>query len=346
MVGAVLQRSVDRTQLAKTAGIVSVLVVLVLAPMFLDPATMNLAVMTCINVLVAMGLSLLFGYAGQISLAQAQFMGLGAYTSAILATRYEVPFVASLIAAGAVPGIVAWLIGRPILRLRGYYLAMATVAIGGILAVLFEQLKDLTGGFNGIVGIPPASIGSRTFLEPADFYYVALVVALAATWFAWNLTRSRIGRALRAIRETETGAAVVGVDVSATKAVVFAISAVMAGLAGSLYAHYTLFISPETFTISQSVTFILILSIGGLGSIGGAVVGAILLTALPQWLRSFDRYDEVIYGCLVVLVIIFLPGGLWGAIRDSARAVARRVVPGDAPSTPQPEPATTTRRPS
>jgi branched-chain amino acid transport system permease protein len=299
-------------------------VLLVLAPMGLDPTSMNLMVLICINTLVAIGLSLLFGYAGQISLAQAQFMGLGAYTSAIMATRVGTPFIVSLVVAGIVPGIVAYVVGRPILRLKGYYLAMATVAIGGILATLFEQLKGLTGGFNGIVGIPRPALGNRQLITPSDYYYLVLIAAVLVTLFAWNLTRSRVGRAMRAIREAEVGASVIGVNVSAVKAAIFAFGAVTAGLAGSFYAHYTLFISPETFTISQSVSFILILAIGGMGSIGGAITGAILLTVLPQWLRRFGEYDNLIYGAMVIVVIMFLPSGLWGGLRDLTAWILRR----------------------
>jgi branched-chain amino acid transport system permease protein len=205
---------------------------------------------------------------------------------------------------------------------------MATVAIGGILAVLFEQLTSLTGGFNGIVGIMPPSIGSFSFNTPNSYYYLVLVVAVLAVLFSWNVTRSRVGRAMRALREAETGASVMGVNVPATKAMVFAFGAGLAGLAGSLYAHYTQFVSPETFTISQSVTFILILSIGGLGTLGGAVTGAILLTLLPQWLRSFGQYDNLIYGLVVIFVIMFLPVGVWGGLRAIAVWIFDRVTGG------------------
>lgn len=307
--------TVLRRRPVAVSGLLAMVVVLVLAPIILGPTTTNLLVLVCINVLAAVGLSLLFGYAGQISLAQAQLMGLGAYTSAILTTRAGFPVWLAIVAAAVVPGVVAYAVGRPILRLRGYYLAMATVAIGGILAVLFQQLTSVTGGFNGIVGIPSPSIGPLSLNQPETFYYLALVLAALAVLFAWNLTRSRMGRAMRAIRESETGAAVMGVNVPALKTVIFVMSAVMAGLAGSLYAHYTLFISPETFSISQSVTFVLILAIGGMGSLGGAVVGAILLTLLPQWLRAFGAYDNLIYGVLVVVVIMVLPGGIWGGLQ-------------------------------
>lgn len=312
---------------ARAGGAVVVLAVLALLPLVASSSQMNLLVLTCVNVIAAIGLSLLFGYAGQISLAQAELQGLGAYTSAILATRAGLPFWVALICAGLVPGVIAYAVGRPILRLRGYYLAMATVAIGGILDTLFEQLKGLTGGFNGIVGIPSPSLFGWALNDPNRYYYLVLVAALLVIAFAWNLTRSRVGRAMRAIRESETGAAVMGVDVPALKASIFALSGVLAGLSGSFYAHYALFISPETFTVSQSVTFILILAIGGVGSLGGAVVGAILLTVLPQWLRSFGEYDNVIYGFVVILVIMFLRTGLWGGLRSLWTAVSRRQRP-------------------
>jgi branched-chain amino acid transport system permease protein len=312
-------------RLGRVSGVGAALAVLLVLPYFMSPSETNLMVLICINVIAAVGLSLLFGYAGQISLAQAGIMGLGAYTSAILSTRAGLPFWLTLVCAGLVPGVLAYAIGRPILRLRGYYLAMATVAIGGILDTLFEQLNGLTGGFNGIVGIPSPSIGGWEFDQPGRYYYLALAAALLAVLFAWNLTRSRVGRAMRAIRETETGASVMGVNVPALKAGIFALSAVFAGLAGSLYAHYALFISPETFTVSQSVTLLLILAIGGVGSLGGAVIGAILLTMLPQWLRSFGEYDNVLYGALVVLVIMFLPTGIWGALRTLWGAASTRL---------------------
>jgi branched-chain amino acid transport system permease protein len=306
------------------------LAIVALVPLALGPSQLNLAVMICIDVVAVVGLSLLFGYTGQISLAQAQLMGMGAYTSAILTTKAGFPIWAAFICSGLVPGAIAYAIGRPILRLRGYYLAMATVAVGGIIVTLIQQLRGLTGGFDGIVGIPSPSIGGFRLDEPLHFYYAALVCALLAVLFAWNITRSRIGRAMRALRDTEQGAASVGVDVAALKSAIFALSAALAGLAGSLYAHYALFVSPETFTLSQSVTFVLILSIGGLGSIGGAVIGAALLTLLPEWLRSFGRYDNVIYGAVVVVIMVVMPGGVWGGLTRLWALVRQRLTPGAA----------------
>jgi branched-chain amino acid transport system permease protein len=201
---------------------------------------------------------------------------------------------------------------------------MATVAIGGILDTLFEQLKGLTGGFNGIVGIPSPAIGSYMLNTPGRYYYLVLAAAVLTVVFARNLTRSRVGRAMRAVRGSEAGASVMGVDVPALKAAIFGLSGILAGLSGCLYAHYALFISPETFTVSQSVTFLLILAIGGVGSLGGAVIGAILLTVLPQWLRSFGEFDNLLYGAVVILVIMFLPSGLWGGLERIRALVVRR----------------------
>jgi branched-chain amino acid transport system permease protein len=308
----------------RVSAAVVVAAALLAVPAFASSSQMNLVVLTCINIIAAVGLSLLFGYAGQISLAQAELQGLGAYATAILTTRAGFPFWVSLLCAGAVPGLLAYAIGRPILRLRGYYLAMATVAIGGILDTLFEQLKGLTGGFNGIVGIPSPAIGSYMLNTPGRYYYLVLAAAVLTVVFARNLTRSRVGRAMRAVRGSEAGASVMGVDVPALKAAIFGLSGILAGLSGCLYAHYALFISPETFTVSQSVTFLLILAIGGVGSLGGAVIGAILLTVLPQWLRSFGEFDNLLYGAVVILVIMFLPSGLWGGLERIRALIVRR----------------------
>lgn len=285
--------------------------IFVAAPLYFKGGyILNVLVFVGINTMLAVGLNLLLGFAGQISLGQAAFYGLGAYLSAILTTMHGVnPWLAMVIAALAV-GVLAFVIGFPILKLKGHYLAMATLGFGIIVYIVINEYVDLTGGPSGFSGIPNLSLGSFSFDSDMKNYYLIWGFALGIMLLAINLSRSRIGRALRAIHDSEVAAQVLGINARLLKVQIFTCSAMISSLAGSLYAHYITFISPSTFGFGFSVELLTIVVIGGLGSIYGSLLGAALITLLPEILRTFHDYDIIVYGALLMVMTIFLPGGL------------------------------------
>jgi len=283
---------------------------------------MNVLVFVGINTMLAVALNLLLGYAGQISLGHAGFFGIGAYLSGILTATYGWnPWLAMPLAALAV-GILAGLIGFPILKLKGHYLAMATLGLGIIIYIVFNETVDLTGGPSGFSGIPNLSVGSFVFNNDIRNYYLAWTFALAVVLFSVNLAGSRVGRALRAVHDSEVAARVMGVNARVLKVQVFALSAVISSLAGSLYAHTMTFVSPASFGFNFSVELLTMVVIGGLGSVYGSFLGAALLTLLPELLRGAQDYDIIIYGGLLMIMVMFMPGGLVRGIPDLFRRAA------------------------
>jgi len=299
------------------------------APLFLEGGyLMNVLVFVGINTMLAVGLNLLLGYAGQISLGQAAFFGLGAYISGVATTTYGMnPWTAMALAAVLV-GCVAFAIGFPILKLKGHYLAMATLGFGIIVYILFNETVELTGGPSGLIGIPAYSVSDFQFDSDTKNYYLVWGFTLVAILFTINLVNSRIGRALRAIHDSEVAARVMGVNARLLKVQIFTLSAIISSLAGSLYAHTMTFISPASFGFHFSVELLTMVVIGGLGSVYGSFLGAALLTLLPEFLRTFQDYDIIVYGLILLLMTMFMPGGLvrimalvtplWGKIKAGA----------------------------
>jgi branched-chain amino acid transport system permease protein len=284
---------------------------------------MNVLVFVGIHTMLAIGLNLLLGYAGQISLGHAGFFGLGAYLSGILTVTYTWnPWIAMPLAALFVGGL-AFLIGFPILKLKGHYLAMATLGLGIIIYIVFNETIDLTGGPSGLSGIPNLSIGTFAFDTDVKNYYLIWAVTLATVLLSLNLANSRVGRALRAVHDSEVAARVVGVNARLLKVQIFALSAVISSVAGSLYAHTMTFVSPASFGFNFSVELLTMVVIGGLGSIYGSFLGAALLTLLPEFLRAAHDYDIIIYGGLLMLMVMFMPGGLVRGIPDLFRRLIR-----------------------
>ncbi len=264
-----------------------------------------------LNGLVVIGLSLLMGYAGQVSLGHAAFYGLGAYTSGILTAKYGLSPLAALLAAQGVTLIAALLIGIPALRLKGHYLAMATLGFGIIVYVVFKELISLTGGPSGLVGIPPLQVAGFTFLESKQYYFLFVGVLLVSLLLALHLAHSPFGRALLALHDSEAATMALGYDTGRLKLIVFFLSAALAGLAGSLYAHFAMFISPMSFTFIHSVKFVTMVVVGGVASLWGALLGAVVLSLLPEVLTVFEDYDVLIFGTILVVIMIFLPEGLF-----------------------------------
>ena len=284
---------------------------------------LNVMVFVGINTMLAIALNLLLGYAGQISLGQAAFFGLGAYFSGVLTATYGWnPWLVMAVAALAVGGL-AFLIGFPILKLKGHYLAMATLGFGIIVYIVFNETVDITGGPSGLSGIPNLKAGKIAFDSDLKNYYLIWSFTLVCVLLSVNLTNSRIGRALRAIHDSEIAARVMGVNARLLKVQVFALSALISSLAGSLYAHTMTFVAPASFGFNFSVELLTMVVIGGLGSIYGSFLGAALLTLLPEFLRFMHDYDIIVYGLLLMLMTMFIPGGLARGIPAIVRKLRR-----------------------
>jgi ABC-type branched-subunit amino acid transport system ATPase component/ABC-type branched-subunit amino acid transport system permease subunit len=285
---------------------------------------MNLTNLAISFSIACLGLNIVLGYTGQLSLAQAAFWGVGAYTSAILTTRFGMPVWTGMIAAFFVAAFFGVVLGIPTLKLSGHYLAMATIGFGIILQLILINAIWLTGGSDGITKIPSPSIGPLELRDPNVFFYVAALSLLLLTWAAIRLKGSRVGRAFMAIRENEMAAETTGVDSTYYKIMAFALSAGYAGFGGWLFAHSgSHYISPDTFSFEQSVMLLAMAVLGGNGSAVGAIVGAVLLTLLPEVLRFLKDSYMMVYAAGIVVVMIFMPGGIAGLVR--AFAVSRRL---------------------
>jgi branched-chain amino acid transport system permease protein len=270
-----------------------------------------------IHTIVTVGLCLLMGYTGQVSLGQAAFFGIGAYVSAILSKTYGInPWLAMLVAA-MFTGAFAYVIGYPIFRLRGNYLAMATLGLGLIMWILFIELAQFTGGPEGMSGIPYLSIGGVVFDTTFRRYYLVWFFCLAILLISQNIVNSRSGRALRAIHGSESAAESIGINVTQFKVKILVLSAVYASLAGSLFVHHLRFISPQPFDFLASVKLVVMAVIGGLASVWGAIFGAGTTHILSdELLLRFGEWDIIIYGLILMLVMIFMPEGLFVKLKE------------------------------
>ncbi len=300
--------------------------------LFTGLAAQHLLVIIAINVILVASLDLLVGGAGLISLGHAAFMGVGAYTSALL-VKGGSPFVLGLAAAVAAAAIAGVIVGVPALRLKGHYFSVVTFIVGIIATILMTNLVDLTRGPMGLPGIPFVTLKVfgwehtfRSIVFKTGFYYIALGFAVLTLLLRWRVSRSRFGRSLAAIKGDENLAESVGIPTYRTKLAAFVLAAAVAGLAGSLYAHYTAFISPDSFTFVHSFDLFVMNLVGGAGTFLGPVVGPAFLTLLGSGLRGLSpALSHVIYGLLLIVVIVVLPYGLvGGAKRLVARVAGRR----------------------
>jgi branched-chain amino acid transport system permease protein len=269
-----------------------------------------------IYTLLVVGLNLLLGYAGQISLGHAAFFGLGAYTSGILTATYGVNPWLALVAGLVVSGTAAYLIGIPALKLKGYYLAMATLGFGIIIYIFLNEAHNLTGGPSGLHGIPSLTLGGFVLDTPRRLYLLIWIILGVILALSANLMNSRTGRAIRALHDSEAGAESLGVDTFRMKLKIFVWSALYASLAGSLYAHTLNFIAPSSFGFMFSIKLVTMVVLGGMASIWGSLLGAGVLTVLPEMLTVFHDFEAVIFGAILMVVMIFLPRGLVRGILD------------------------------
>ncbi len=298
------------------AGVLVLCIVIAVLPLVLPNSFyFDIAINAGIAAIVCVGLNLFIGYAGQISLGHAGFFALGAYSSAILSDTYSWPPLASLVAGLVLVAAVAFIVARPILRLKGHYLAMATLGMGIIISIVLNQEVNLTGGPDGV---PVSSFGflGWEISDELSWYWVVGVSLIISVWLALNLIDSAVGRALRAVHGSEVAAQVAGVDTTRYKTLVFVVSAVMAAYAGSLFAHYTGFLTPSEASFFRSIEFVTMVVLGGMASVFGSVIGATLLTILPQILTVFHDYEHAIFGLVMMLTMIFMPKGLVPSLRN------------------------------
>lgn len=285
-----------------------------------QPYWVHVAVMSLIYVLMALGLNIMAGSAGLISLGHAAFYAVGAYTSGLLATRLGLPFWVTLPVAGLAALVFGLVLGLPALRVRGHYLALVTIAFGIVVNLTITNLS-WTGGPNGVVNIPPPHLGGYSFNEPlrlggwslpfqANYYYLALLLVYLAVRLAVNLNRSPLGLTWNAIREDQIAAECYGIDLSAGKLLAFAVGSFLAGVAGAVYASLAGFISPESFAQTISTLVLSMVILGGLDSVPGVVAGAVLLTVIPEKFRVMDDYRLLLYGVVIILMLLFRPEGL------------------------------------
>jgi len=285
---------------------------LIIAIIIRNPYYIGILTFTGINIIITIGLSLLMGYTGQISLGQAAFFGIGAYTTGILTTRFAMPIILSLPLSLLLTIAVAFIVGIPTLRLRGHYLAMATLGMGEIVHIVFNELLSLTGGPSGFGNIPVISLFGCTLDTDIRYYIFVWAFVSCVLFLSLNIIHSRIGRALKAIHKEEQTALSLGVNTSKLKLYIFVLSAGYAALAGFLYAHYITFLSPGTFSLNFSVLLVTMVAVGGMEHVWGAIIGTVVLTVLPEYLRFFKDFDILIYGVILVAIMLLRPEGLYG----------------------------------
>ena len=292
-----------------------------LLPLVADTYMIRIFALATVSAIAVLGLQLIIGFTGQLSFGHAAFVGIGAYTAGVLSVSFKLPFIVTFPLAGIAAALTG-LIVAPVLRLSGHYLAIATLALGEIAFLLINNLKGITNGAYGLYGIPAPALGPLVFDTDGSFFVLATLVMYAVLIGMNRLTNSRFGRALVAVRENELAALASGVDPTRAKIQAFVIGTFCAGLSGALYAHYMAYISPESFTFVLSVEMVTMVVIGGLGSMVGGIIGAFVVVTMPEYLRWLADYRLVVYGGLLILFMMFLPGGLMDLVRRAVRAVA------------------------
>jgi branched-chain amino acid transport system permease protein len=322
-----------RSALTSLAGPALISVILLVGPAVLSPQHIDAGALCALYLVAGVGLHVLMGYTGQVSFGQGGFWAIGAYAVGVLTVRLDVPVVAAIVLSLIITGVCALLIGWPVTQLRGHYIAVATLALALIVVDLANNLEDLTGGNAGLSGIPTLELFGRPMVG-ADFYRLCWLVALVVLVIAANLSRSRTGRAFRSVGADESGSQALGVPSAAYRLRAFIFAAVLAGLGGALYAPYLGFLSPEAFSVELSALFIIVIIVGGMRSPYGALVGAVAVTALTQWLNSLTTRPDLparlapalstlCYGLLIFLVMRLSPSGVLPLIeRALARVVA------------------------
>lgn len=301
-----------------------IIVLLLTVPLYVSNYWVGLLTLCAISAIGAIGLNILTGFTGQISIGVGAFLGVGGYTTAILTSTYGLSFWISLPLAGIVTALVGGLFGIPSLRLKGLYLAIATLAAQVIITFIISRWDSVTGGTAGMVLNRP-TLGNFTFMSNASYYYLTIIILLLTVLYSVNLLRTRVGRAFLAIRDRDIAAQIMGINLFYYKVLAFILSSFFVGIAGALLAHYTMIVSPELYNIHVSIQYLAMILIGGLGSIFGSILGAVFITLLPVGLNSvvdiltvympefyqlFSAFKEFVFGLAIILFLIFEPGGL------------------------------------
>jgi len=302
--------TVRRVLASPYALVIAIALIVVVLPWFLPSNFyVRIATLVYINALAVLGLNLLMGFAGQVSLGHAAFFGLGAYAVAVGPTHLGIPSWIALIGGVLLSALIAFVVGRPILRLKGYYLAVATLGMGLLTAMMIANEVAWTGGPNGMP-VPRLVVFDWRVTGSQMWYWVSGASLVLGAWVAVNLIESPTGRAFRAIHDSETAARVLGIDIARYKLAAFVISAMYGTLAGAYVALFDGFVTPDTSSFIRSIEFVVMAVLGGLGSILGSIVGAAILIILPQLLTVFHDYEHIVLGLIMIVFMIFLPAGL------------------------------------
>lgn len=291
---------------------------LLILPLFMNSYFVDIMTLAGIYVILALGLNIVVGLAGLLNLGFVAFYGIGAYSYAILSTQADLSFWISLPIGIFLVAIAGVLLGVPALRLRGDYLAIVTLGFGEIIRLVLNNWDSVTGGPNGILHIGPPMIGPFIFREPIHYYYLIFIFVILTTIAIRRINNSRIGRAWVAIREDEVAAETMGIDTMKMKLLAFSFGAIWAGMGGVFFAGKMRFVSPESFTFFESVIILCMVILGGMGSIAGVILGAVILVILPEALRGFALYRMLALGAGLVLMMVFRPEGLLGGPRRRA----------------------------
>jgi branched-chain amino acid transport system permease protein len=289
--------------------IVFTLILICIPFFFQNDFYFEIAILALLNSMICIGLNLLMGYAGQVSLGHGAFAGLGAYISVVLASQFDFTPMTAIFISILFMSAFAFIVSKPILKLKGHYLAMATLGIGIIINIALNSEDEITGGADGM-GVPEFIVFGFTFEESYQWYILVAVLLVITIWAFNNLIQSPFGRLLRSIHDSEKAAGSVGINVPHYKSYVFVISVVIATIAGSLYAFFSGYISPEEASFSHSIELVVMVVLGGLGRIYGAVFGAVILTVLPQLLTALEEYETLVFGLIIIFVMIFMPKGV------------------------------------
>ncbi|WP_171904645.1 branched-chain amino acid ABC transporter permease [Sporolituus thermophilus] len=298
---------------------------------------LHIAILSLINALLALGLNVIAGYTGQLSLAQAAFFGIGSYTTALLMLQQKISFWLAAPLGIACATLIAILIGIPTLRLKGPYFVISTLGFGEIVRLILLNWESVTRGPNGLPGIPapdPISLGFTVlaFDTKVAAYYLNLTVLLLVLVVYSNTINSRVGRALRAIRNDQIAAEVMGINLTFYKVLAFAGGAALSGLAGALYAGYIRFISPDTFTLGEAINILVMMVLGGMGTIIGPILGSVIITYLLETMRILADYRLIIYGLLMFIIILYLPSGFAGLLTATGEKIGKFFVASEKPA--------------
>ncbi len=315
-----LDRSKVAVVVQSTYGLIVIVLLLVLIPLSLNDYYRDIMTLTCMYIVLALGLNIVVGQAGLLNLGYVAFYAIGAYTYAILSTSYGLSFWSGLIIGALTAALFALILGIPTLRLRGDYFAIVTLGLGEITRIVLNNWDNMTGGPNGISKIGRPVLAGMVLNTALDFYYLILSLVILTVFAMHRLMASRIGRAWIAIREDETAAEAMGINTFRLKLLAFVLGSAWAGMTGVFFAAKMAFVSPESFTFFESVLILCMVVLGGMGSIPGIILGAFLLIALPEIFRDFQDYRMLAFGVALVFMMVFKPQGLLGTLKSNTHA--------------------------